>query len=616
MPLSNTTTFEFFRSSFNASLPSYVKSNFESAKNYIGKRYATKSADLTLSNTNYGYITLDVTYTGASSDVAAITFSNPNKSDISVTTDLNEISAPYIGGIPPNGYDIKLTPGVKKRIYVIVNGDSAGSIKTDSITIYTSVGVTPSIFPTVMRNMVVEYDCFTALYKYEAGVHVYSPWDAANTPKLTTYLCSATPISSWVVGTKVWTDTNFSFPAFPYYYSIYNGATVVYKVGGELDRAYGTKKSIRVYKSFWMNVTGKPAVTEERTLGPQKWNGSVADSTNACVDVVSSGIGRISEIINANDLAQPQKYKYYLGYDVNDSEKSSTNFFQRFVYSQEKFYPVTGDTHAVYKLGEGIIRDVNSDSTFQFSLSQATSALSYALPLLFAGIFFENIAAAFGWITYVCVMNGNAAGMAISGVAGTLTASAVAAIATALIVVAAVIILLAIIFWQTDKTYEEQGCPNFLHHYTTTPYIEISSALSRTVDLATNNNGYYSDGIYQYQQTTGAVSSKTLSTITGLISESPLKVGRTTALQVDNPTLVKGTAKLIALPYISGKPIPYCGVGSTIYYNVEQTETITLSDCAGLVTTPASKTLTIEASSRFSCVITADANAKALVKFN
>ena len=343
MPLSKTTTFSFNSSSlFNKSLPSYVLINSEKAKTYVGRRFATISKDLYLTDTNHGYLTFDITYTGTA-NIAAITFSTPNNSDISVSTDLNDIFAYYIAGIPPNGYDIKLTSGQTKRIYVIVNGYD---LKTSSITIHTAVGSTPSkLSLAVGSSIVCEYDCYTPLYKYDAGLHVYSPYDAANSPKLTTNLCASSPTSSWTTNTKVWADPYFSFPAYPYYYGIGNK---VYKVGNELDRAYGTKKRIRIYKSAWMNITGKPAQITETTLGPQKWNGTISDSTNGCVEVLSSGIGRIKEIINTGTLIQPQKYKYFMGYNASNAETANNSAFQKFVLTQEKFYPVTGDAHAMY----------------------------------------------------------------------------------------------------------------------------------------------------------------------------------------------------------------------------------------------------------------------------
>ena len=367
-----------------------------------------------------------------------------------------------------------------------------------------------------------------------------------------------------------------------------------------------------------MKIIGKPAETTETTLGPQKWNGTVSDSTNGCVEVLSTGIGRIKEIINTGTLIQPQKYKYYMGYNASNAETANNSAFQKFVLTQEKFYPVTGDAHAMYKLADGVLKDINSDSGLNFT-PQTILAIAAGLPL-FSGIFFGAVAKALGWyiVLNTASVGGGcvAAGIQYVSAHSLLSAAAVSAIGIALVVVALAILVIALFLWSTDKTYEESGCPNFLHHYTTTPYIETSSALSRTVDLLTNNNGYYSDGVYHYQQSGGVITSKTPSNITGLTSEDPLKLTKVIALQVDNPTRVETINKLLVLPYTSGKPVPFCGEGNPIYYSEERTETLNITDCAELVSTPGTKTITLDTSSSFSCVSVSDANSKTLSQWN
>jgi hypothetical protein len=244
-------------------------------------------------------------------------------------------------------------------------------------------------------------------------------------------------------------------------------------------------------------------------------------------------------------------------------------------------------------------------------------AIGAGLPL-FTGIFFKSIAVALGWLKIVTVNSGICISCGTSFVSANslLSAAAATTIGVALIVVALALLIIALVLWAVDKTYEESGCPNFLHHYTTTPYIETSSALSRTVDLLTNNNGYYSDGVYHYQQSGGVITSKIPSNITGLTSEDPLKLTKVTALQADSPTKVETINKLLVLPYTSGKPIPFCGEGNPIYYSTERTETLNISDCAELVSTPGTVTITLDASSSFSCTSVIDANNKTLAQWN
>jgi hypothetical protein len=438
MPLSNTVTFSFNNSSlFTANLPSYVATDSEAAQAAAGKRYANKSLDLNLVDTSYGYITFDVTYTGTA-DVAAITFSTPNGSPISVGTNLDDVFGIFLQGTPPNGYDVKLTSGQKKRIYVIVNGVD---LKTNIISILTSIGATSSkVSNAVNSSIVCEYDCTVPLYPNRSvGLHVYSPYDAAYSPKLTTDIFSRVALGSWTSGTKIWQDAYFSFPAFPYYYGIGDN---VYKVGGELDRSYGTKKKVRIVKTAGMNLLGRPAKTTETIVGPKKWPGSSLDSTNACVDVLVTNVGRLESIVSKSSLIQPQKYRYYMGYNVSSAETANNNTFQKFVYNQEKFYPITGQSHSVYKFAEGILVDINSDSGIKFG-KQTLLAIGAGLPL-FTGIFFKSIALAMKWATtcYHCyALAGNYL----------LSMSSVALISATFIGVAIALLIIALILWSYER---------------------------------------------------------------------------------------------------------------------------------------------------------------------
>jgi len=602
MPLPFSSSFSFSTAAdYKSSLPAYVpKSDTNVTKNYIGKVYNNKSKTIKLSTTDYGYVTFDVLYTG-SAEIASITFES-NIGEISVGSNIDDLFVPFSDGKPVGGYDIKLTSGVTKRLYVIVNGDQTN--KTNLLKIHTSIGVI-SRSSGLTSSTTVSYDCYTPLYKYNMGLHAYSAWDSINSPKLTTNLYSRTPITSWSTDTKVWSKSSFDHPAFPYYYG-YSSTGKVYKVGGELDRAYGIKKRKTVKQTAWRAIRGiSPSVTDF-VYGPQKWPSlSVSDGTDACVNVFMSGIGLVKEVITASTIVQPQKYKYYMGYHASSRQNSNDNHFQKYVETQENFYAVTGETHAGLKMSDGFVKGFDTDLSLGL---QAGIAIGAGISIV-AGFFAGPILASF-------VVTG---GCFIEGV--TFTYSAAAALAGTLgplaIVLGIIVLIVALVVLNSSKDYNENACPSFLHHYTTTPYIENGSVLSRNVLLTTNNNGHYSDGVYFYQQSGGVISSKTLSSSPkALLTENPLKLSFQNSLQADTPVLVERINKLLLLPYTSGKPIPYCGEGNPIYYSEAFNETITLTECAELTTNPGSVSLTLEASSSVSCISGVDANNKALITWN
>lgn len=597
MPLPYSTSFSFTTATdYKASLPAYVpRTDASVTKNYIGKSYNNKSKTIKLSSTDYGYLTFDVLYSG-SARIATISFES-NIGEIAVGTDIDDLFVPFSDGKPISGYDIKLTSGTTKRIYVIVNGDQTN--KTNLLKIHTSVGVT-NIPSGLTSTMTVDYDCFTPLYQYTMGLHAYSAWDSINSPKLTTKLYSKTPITSWTTDTKIWARPGFDHPAFPYYYG-YSPNGKVYKIGGELDRSYGIKKRKTVYQTLWRSIWGKPAIITDYVYGPKKWPSlSVSDGTDACVNVFMSGVGLVKEVITASTLIQPQKYKYYMGYHASNRQSSNDNHFQKYVQPQEKFYAVTGETHAGVKLTDGFVDAFETNTDLG---AQTTIAIAAGIPII-AGAFAGKILALFAATALACPGGFSlAAAAALAGVLGPIA-----------IILGIIMLVYSLFVFNDSHDYNEDACPSFLHHYTTTPYIENGSVLSRNVLLTTNNNGYYSDGVYFYQQSGGVISSKTLSYSTNaLLFENPLKLSFQYSLQADSPTLVKGINNLLVLPYTSGKPIPYCGEGNPIYYSEALSETITLNECAELTTNPGTITLNLEASSSVSCISGVDANNKALI---
>jgi hypothetical protein len=201
MPLSNTTTLIFTPNDFtsNSQAGADYAAIFGSTTNV---RWANKNRNINLGNTTYGYITLDVIVTGLNNvNLASITF--PNSTLTPYATNLNGLFTPLLPG-----QFIKLNSGTN-RIYAIVNyGDKLNPFFNMVVGLAKKGGV-----PTSNVSIEIQFDCTTPIYRYSAGMHVYSPYDAANTPTLTTYLYSITPSNLWTVGTK----NVFSTPMFSQY---------------------------------------------------------------------------------------------------------------------------------------------------------------------------------------------------------------------------------------------------------------------------------------------------------------------------------------------------------------------------------------------------------------
>ncbi len=595
MPLSNSHVFNYQNSDFTSgtATPSYSS---PSSKNFTkGLVYVNKSKTLELLSSDYGYVTFDITYSG-SAPFAAVTFSTSNKSNISIGFDLDDIFNPLIEGTP-YGYDVKLQSGIKKRIYVIVNHDD--NITTNLLNIHTSIGKNNGT--NVGNNSItVEYDCTLPLYKFNSGMHVYSPYDAANSPRLTTTLYSrfADP-NSWV-GKKIWSTADFSHPAYPYYYSP-NGYTKVFKVGNTLDRAYGTKEQYTVEQTLWRSIRGKDPIISKQDLGPQKWENTSDDSTDGCVDVLMSKVGIVTQEITKSSLVQPSKYKYLLGYNSTSKQSSNDKFFNKFVFAQEKNYPITGIRHAIYKLSAGFIRGIETNIglkpedglTIGTGIPAGLGAIAGILDLAFDGIFTSWVAQGgpFGqWVAKILV----AKLLPFLTVGG------------AIVAVLAIIAIISLFANQTKVI--SQICTRLLHHYSNSPYILSGNSLYRNKSLTTLNNGYYCDGVYFYTQTGGSIVSKELSSTTSLTDESPaIKTAFEYSLDGDNPTYVTKIDRLLILPYLSGIPIEYSS--GSVYYSAPTSQIVNIYPKGGLSTVSSpTKNVSLDASSSISFTSQAEAD--------
>lgn len=571
MALTNTKTITFDSNSLTTSKP-----DFSQGSTIKGLKYYNNFENIEFSSSVYGYVQVDLTYSGTSL-YAGVSFGTEG-STFSVGIDgIDGLFFPFPDGVFDE-YDIKLTSGVKKTVYIILNGDT--NKVTDKLKIRGSVGIKAGT--SLSTNTIkVDYECtIHPLYSYQMGLHVYSPYDAIFTPKLTTFLYSKDIITSWTSNTRVWATATFDTPALQYYYGYGN---YVYKVGGPVRRSFGTKEKYEVVQTLWRSIWGKPPIVTKVDIGPTDFYNSGDDTIDACVNVILTKAGIITNVIDKTTLVLPTKYKYYMGYDASNKQTSNDSFFTKYVFAESKFYPITGLQHMMYRLISGYIRSTgfNIDPS-----GQIVPLLAAGLPLLAAGL-----------VSALPSLNAAISSFFISGgpfgqwCVGLLTGAAGGASAFA--VLGLIGLIIGVIYALTKKIRKtlQESCKKFLTEYTTSPYIETGKSISRTSDMTQKNNGYYCDGVYFYTQSGTTVTIKELSSTNSLISEDPVQRLFQYSLAADDPTIVKQINKLMLLPYTSGIPIEY--TSGTTYYSTAITTTVPITDCAELAVIPTGITYTL-----------------------
>jgi hypothetical protein len=291
MPYSNNITLNFVAADFKSNRPSFATEN-----NYATNlKFANETRTLQLSNTNYGYVIFEVSYTGTL-DYISVCFTDPNGGNTSVATEqygLYRLSNKDI--IVENIVKNETISGTK-TYYVIVNPDQAKKSKVLNVSVaLAKKGTAPS-----SSSLTLSYECTTPLYKYETGLHVYSPYDAqSSVATLKTNLYSFVEITNWTTNTVVYASPELNNPALPYYYGYDSN---VYKVGGEFERSFGTQTETTVKKKLF----GKPKISE-LTIGPKSFYNPSTTSSDACTIPFMEGVGKDREIISNSSLSQPQQ---------------------------------------------------------------------------------------------------------------------------------------------------------------------------------------------------------------------------------------------------------------------------------------------------------------------
>jgi hypothetical protein len=599
---SNSTTINFSQSDYTSNKPS-IGTNDGYDKSM---RFANKTVTLDLGDSDYGLAVFEVIYTGTL-DYVSVGFFDPNGGFVSISQDVDGLYRPVKTTVQLDEYKLKNGGFVNSSntFYVIVNVEE--KIKSELLNVCVAMGKIGT--PPTTSSVTISYNCPIPLYSYETGLHVYSPYDAiAGDSKLTTKLYSRIPINQWVTNTKLYASPGFNNPALPYYYGYGDN---VYKVGGIFDRSYGTQSQVTVTKKLFRS----PKTTYE-TFGPQQWFNSDEQTSDACTMPFIEGVGRLRSVVSKTSLTQPEQYRYYMGYDPTIIRNSNDSVFTKYLMTNGQHNPVVGSTHALSKLLLGVVKgyDRSWDSN---DWSQGATVLGLAL-LAPLGAAISTSAIGTSIAAWFSGLMGPFSPWGI-----TLFTNVGQWITTALVnpwVLGAIILvaLFVVLFSKKTTRYREE-CKQFLHHFTNTPYIEVSTEsndviLYRDTTLEEVNNGYYCDGVYYYQQTGGKIVSKEISYTNAMVNEDPLVFKFQYSIKADDPTNVTDYNSLIVLAYTSGKPLPHCGTGTIYYNNNNLSQTITPNCCdleLGKVTT-----ITVENGSEFSCISQQDANDKALAVFN
>jgi uncharacterized protein (TIGR02145 family) len=601
--------------------------SFDSTGNYANNLYfASKSLIYQLSLTNYSFGSFTISLTAPTiNNYLVISFvdADDESTYVSVSDNQNGLYLPSSGSAP--AIFAVLTNGIgstTKQLFVIVNSNS-GAV-TKNLKINVAIGA-PTI-PTATTGFSVVSVCPGPANVYQAtvGLHAYSPYDAiAGSSRLSTILYSLTPSVSWGINTVVYSSPMLNNPAMPYYYGL---GTHVFKVGGELNRAYGIQRQIRAVPRLFHRTT-----VSQVTVGPRDYTTTVSSNvfnSPACVFPVISKLGLITESFLTTSLYQPLQYRYYVGYNLTSQQNSNDSTFVKYCFSYAKGLPVTGFLHAVDKIGYAIMAGLNTTNDLTALSPMGFSTIWGMSPLGF-------IAAVAGvslvlW-AIVCVLSGITvqigAAIIIDGGAGPLIPLLADFIewvgfvgeVPILAIIAAIAIVLITLFKLIKAFsvhYYSEGCTNYLHHFTTTPYINLgSSILYRDSLMTTHNDGYYCDGVYFYNQVGASITQKLLSSTIAFLGEPPVTMssGPVNSVQADfgtyaNPNLITDFYKLLLLNYTSGKPLPGCG-GNPIYYNIAMAQTITGTNCD--LETSTTETITVAAGTFFDCVNQTNANNRA-----
>jgi hypothetical protein len=515
-----------------------------------GLVYSIKCFNLKLTaSKNNVYVPLTFTYNGTADDVC-FTISDPDAVDDNVGvlsySDFSPLNSPFFIAAT-NQTLIRFDTGQRtKTIWVIAPLSKV--IKVRMAVGQQLVNVKRTV--TTRTN----FQCGTVFYSYlTTGLHAYSAYDSAYSPKLKTYLYSFVPLSNWTRGTVLFCDRLCSQPAYPYYYNINN---TIYKVGTPFLRELGVKRDIIVEKKF----LGKTKITERIRQG--NWMITLENGekrSEACI-IPYMSMGIITNVMAKSTRRRPQTYLYFMGYSPLEQNGgsliSSNNDFFTF-WNGEKQIPCTGFQHAATKLDDAwrqgfALYLAKFGIDVQFAYKNISSTIRSFEAGIAANVGLGVLAASmlyFGFATTAASLQLTCWGftplivqfMAFLGVST----------AGLGLIIGAIIIALLAIFVKFRKTIKEP-CKLFYIRYNQGPYMNNGNIIWTTTTKTESQSGYYCDGgyFYTYNSSTKSVQKKEL-------SYSLVDGIKNLSIKPDEPTLVVNIPQLMFLPYVSGRPETY-----------------------------------------------------------
>ena len=577
---------------FTQGKPSYSKLEYDR-----NLKFANRKLVLNLGGIDHG-IAVFTLYWSGNIDYGSACFYDSNGSVVSISDTLDGLYKP---NFPPeylleNIFKEEGSNRTSKTFYVCINGDP--SQKTETLNLEISVASKNPTNATVTLSYTCPGD--TPIYEYETGLHAYSPYDAIESNStLSTKLYSRTPIASWATNTIVYQSGDLAFPAMNYFYGY---GSNVYQIGSELDRSYGTKTRVKAVKKRFSSKFN----SSTETIGPKNFYNSTDETSAACVEPIYEGLGKVSKIFTNSSLDQPQQYRYYMGYDATTKRESNDSVFTQYDFNDKKHYPITGFQHATQKLVTHLLSGWDKTLKQAINLSVLALGIGGLAALLSTSAVVSNAALSVSIFLNSLIGPFSPTLISIGSTIGTVLGPVLAAVPYLAL---AALLIWAIVNYVSKKTkiYEED-CKNFLHHFANTPYLNTGTTLYRDEDLSIINNGYYCDGAYYYYQNGGSLTSKELSYTEALVNNDPKQFKYLDSVKPDDPTLVTDRAKLLFLPYTSGKPMPYCG-GDVVYYSAFRSHTITPTCCDFETCPPVN--IDVPYGKFVSCLSQADADTKA-----
>ena len=596
------TTFTFNKENFTESHPSFDP-NGEYDKSL---RFNSVTKTLQLNSTDAKNHSFSFSIPSGDYDFGVITFDTPNKSDIGVKASGDRYWARQVRAT--NVYfifkDENGTNTDNDSFRVITNADP--DLKTSLLNITISLGHKKRK-PSSNTTLTLNYTCdVNTVYEYEAGLHVYSPYDARDGQStLRTKIYSLVPISSWNTSTYIYSDPFLSRPALPYWYGI---GDKVYRSGTEWSRSRGTKIYYETRKKRF-----RKAKTKLHEIGPIETYNSSDLTSEACIEPVMGKVGTIQKISSTGSLDAPQQYRYYLGYGGLDKKASNDNFFKALSYEKNKSYPITGYQHVINKLPKGII---NSDEALEEINPTGVFIVSNIAMWAYIGHksgWFTNWGTDyFGkWVWD----SGKGKMVPMTKIFGTGGFAKFLGILAKVIWYAAIIAIIVGLFLLLFKRYTvkyQEECPRFHHRFASTPYLNTGNTIYSNKEQSQISSGWHCDGAYFYYQGS-SITSKLLSNTYAFIHDDPFKQENLDSVKPDQETLVEDYGRLMLLSYISGKPEPYYG-GNQIYYSEEFSQLVTSN--SGDLQHPISELVVLPASASTSNINVQSANTEAEQEFS